>query len=157
MTDKQLRSLNKTQLFSLLHQQELEIERLTEENAKLTDHNFNLEQAGSLAEASLAVSNVIQAAQSAADIYLESIRQVEADKLEALEKLEDEAKARAFREIARKNAESEAYIERLVIDMLRMFDSQVSSFASMKEELTELVNRNKLQHLITGNRADDNK
>ena len=149
MTDKQLRSLNKTQLFSLLHQQELEIERLTEENAKLTDHNFNLEQAGSLAEASLAVSNIIEAAQSAADIYLESIRRVEADKLEALDKLEDEAKARAFREISRKNAESEAHIERLVIDMLRMFDSQVSSLASMKAQLTEVINSNDLGHIIS--------
>jgi hypothetical protein len=60
MTDKQLRSLTKTQLFSLLHKQEVEIERLSAENAKLSEQTLNLENAGSLAEVSVLVSGVIE-------------------------------------------------------------------------------------------------
>ena len=150
MTDKQLRSLSKTQLFSLLHKQEIEIERLSTENAKLSEQTLNLEKAGSLAEASLLVSGVIEAAQTAADVYLDSIRKVETEKLETISKLEEEAKARALRTLELKNAESTARIERLIIDMLQFFDNQVSNLAVMKEELTELINRNDLQHLIPG-------
>ena len=153
MTDKQLRSLSKAQLFNLLHQQELEIERLTEENAKLTEQKLNLEQVGSLAEASLMVSGIIQTAQSAADVYLDSIRKVEADKLDAITKMEEEAKARALRAVEIKNAEIKAHTERLVMDILRTFDSQVNSMAAIKEELTELINKNNLQHLIPGRRV----
>ena len=151
MTDKQLRALSKTQLFDLLHKQELEIERLTEDNAKLTEQKLTLQQAGSLAEASLMVTGIMEAAQSAADIYLDSIRKVEAEKIEEVAKLEEEAKVRALRTVERKNAELRTQMERLVVDMMRVFDTQVNSMAAMKEELSELIDRNDLKHLIPGN------
>ena len=151
MTDKQLRSLSKTQLFDLLHKQEVEIERLSAENVKLSEQALSLEQAGSLAEASLLISGILEAAQKAGDIYLDSIQKVETDKLEIISKLEEEAKARALRTLELKNAESKARIERLVIEILRFFDNQVSGLAAMKEELTELLKSNELEHLIPGN------
>jgi len=156
MTDKQLRSLSRTQLFNLLHKQELEIERLSAENLKLSEQTLSLEQAGSLAEASVLVSGIIETAQNTADIYLDSIRKVEAEKLESISKLEEEAKARALRTIELKNAESKAKIERLITDILKFFDSQVNSFAATKEELTELITRNDLQYLIPGNNRTGN-
>jgi len=151
MTDKQLRSLTKTQLFELLHQQEIEIERLAAENKKLSKQKFYLEQVGSLAEASVTVSGIIDAAQTAADVYLESIRNVEAEKLEAIVRLEEEAKVRAVKDAEARSAELMARVERLVMDMLRAFDSHVSSMGEMKEELTLLINKNDLRHLIPGN------
>ena len=150
MTDKQLRTLSKTQLYELLYQQELEIERLNEENKQLAKQKFHLETAGSLAEASLTVTGIMQAAQSAADIYLESVRNIEDEKLLAVARLEEEAKLRAVRMVEIRNAESLAKMERLVVDILRAFDCHVSSMASMKEELTELIKANELQHLISG-------
>jgi len=157
MTDKQLRSLSKIQLFNLLHKQEVEIERLSAENLKLSEQTTSLEQAGSLAEASLLVGGILEAAQKTADVYLDSIRKVETDKLESISKLEEDAKTRALRTMELKNAESEAQIERLVIDMLQFFDSQVSSLSLMKENMTELINKNDLQYLIPGNSRTDNK
>ena len=157
MTDKQLRSLSKAQLFSLLHKQEVEIERLNAENTKLSEQMLSLERAGSLAEASLLVSGIIAAAQNAADIYLDGIQNIETEKLDAVTKLEEEAKARALRTVEIKNAESKAVIERLVRGILRFFDNQVSSFAAMKEELTELIKKNDLQYLIPGNSRTDKK
>ena len=150
MTDKQLRSISKTNLLSLVHQQELEIERLAAENAKLEEQKFSLENAGSIAEASMIVSGIIEAAQSAADVYLDSIRKVEAKNLDTVAKQEDEAKLRALRTIERQNAETLAHIERLVSDILKTFDNQVSSMAAMKEDLTTLLNKNNLQHLLAG-------
>lgn len=157
MTDKQLRSLSKTQLFDLLHRQEIEIERLNTENSKLSEQSISLEQAGSLAEASVLLSGIMEAAQNTADVYLDSIRKVEAEKLEAVSKLEEEARARALRTVELKNAESKARLERLVTDILKFFDSQVSNFAIMKEELTELINKNNLQYLIPGKNRTDSK
>jgi len=156
MTDKQLRSLSKTQLYSLLHKQELEIERLGAENIKLTEKSVSLEQAGSLAEASMIVSGIMEAAQSAADIYLDSIQTVETERLESIEKLEEEAKARALRTIELKNAETKARMERLVTDMLQVFNHQLETLASLKDELMELINKNELQFLIPGkNRTEE--
>ena len=155
MTDKQLRSLSKIQLYSLLHKQEVEIERLSADNVKLTEQMLSLEQAGSLAEASLLVSGIMNAAQNAADIYLDSIQKVEEDKLQSISRLEEEAKVRALRTVELKNAETKARIEMLVSDMLQIFDSQVNKFAAMKDELTDLINKNKLQHLIPGNNRTD--
>jgi len=151
MTDKQLRSLSKTQLYSLLHKQEVEIERLGAENVKLAERTVSLEQAGSLAEASMIVSGIIEAAQSAADIYLDSIQTVEADRLESIAKLEEEAKARALRTLELKNAETKARTERLVTDMLQVFNNQLKTLAALKDELMELINKNELEFLIPGN------
>jgi hypothetical protein len=70
--------------------------------------------------------------------------------MDTISKLEEEAKARALKTLELKNAESTARIERLIIDMLRFFDNQVSNLAVMKEELTELIDKNELQHIIPG-------
>ena len=150
MTDRQLRSLSKTQLLSLLHKQEVEVERLLAENGKMSERTLCMEQAGSLAEASIIVSGIVEAAQNAADVYLDSIQKVEADKLESIAKLEEEAKERALRTLELKNAETKARLERLVIDMLRMFDNQLSNLAALKEELMELIINNEVEYLIPG-------
>ena len=150
MTDKQLRSLSKTQLFDLLHKQEVEIERLNAENVKLSEQALGLEQAGSIAEASLLVSGILEAAQKAGDIYLDSIQKVETDKMELIKKLEEESKIRVQKALELKNAESKARIERLIIEILQFFDNQVSGLAAMKEELTELIKTSELEYLIPG-------
>jgi len=156
MTDKQLRGLSRTQLYELLHQQETEIDRLNVENAKLSEQKLSLEQAGSLAEASIVVSGIIQSAQSAADVYLESVRNVEANKVEEIARLEEDAKARALQAVEIKNAEAKAQMERLVLDMIRNFDKQVNTLVEMKEELSGLISRNDLKHLIPGeSRVED--
>ncbi|MCL2151543.1 MAG: hypothetical protein FWH57_01065 [Oscillospiraceae bacterium] len=150
MTDKQLRSLSKMQLLSLLHKQEVELERLSADNAKLSERALCLEQAGSLAEASIIVSGIVEATQKAADVYLDSIQKAEADKLESIAKLEEEAKERALRTLELKNAETKARLERLVTDMLRMFDNQLNNLAALKDELMELIMKNDIEYLIPG-------
>jgi len=157
MTDKQLRSLSKVQLFQLLHEQELEIERLTAENEKLSEQRLSLEQVGTLAEAAITVSGIVEAAQSAADVYMDSILKLEADKLAAIPKLEEEARQRAVKAAELKNAESKAQIDRLLIEMLGAFDSQLYHMSAMKEELSELMSKNDLYHLISDKKAKEHE
>lgn len=93
--------MDKMQLLNILRQLELEIEnknKLVETLAaeknelakRLEDRRLSLEKAGSLAEASLLVSGVIQSAQEAADVYLDNIKRLEAEKISAASTIEAE-------------------------------------------------------------------
>ena len=86
-------------------EQRKEMERLITERDELASASkaagnkqpsqLPLENPGSLAEASLSVSGVLKAAQEAADVYLENIRLLEAEKAAEAEKIEKEAMERA--------------------------------------------------------------
>ncbi|MEE1057695.1 MAG: DNA repair protein [Acutalibacteraceae bacterium] len=82
MTDKELRKLSRAELLEMLIIQTKEVERLGKEleeaNHKLEDRRILLEKAGSIAEASLMLNDVFEAAQRAADQYLDNIRQFDA-------------------------------------------------------------------------------
>ena len=74
MKEKDLRKLSRYQLLDLLVTQteradELQ-KKLDELENELTLREFNMSQLGSLAEASLQISGVIEAAQESADMYL---------------------------------------------------------------------------------------
>lgn len=77
MTDKQLRKLSRGDLLQLLLEQIKENERLREQVAELSrqlnERKIVLEKAGSIAEASLMLNGVFEAAQAAVDQYLENI------------------------------------------------------------------------------------
>lgn len=74
MTDKELKKLNRAQLLELLIDQSHEIDRLQtaldEAKQKVKDRELMLEKCGSIAEASLAITEVFERAQEAADLYL---------------------------------------------------------------------------------------
>lgn len=83
MTGKELRRLSRSELIELLLAQTIKVEKLEEEVAdlkeKLADRVVTMEDAGSIAEASLRLEGVFEAAQKAADVYLENIRRMEAE------------------------------------------------------------------------------
>lgn len=85
MTDKEVKKLKRAELLEMLIEQTEENERLRAKisalEGQLSQRQIILEESGSIAEASLRLSNVFAEAQSAADQYLESIRK----KNEALE------------------------------------------------------------------------
>ncbi|MGM9613972.1 MAG: DNA repair protein [Oscillospiraceae bacterium] len=78
MTDKQLRKLKRSELLELMIAQEKEIRALREEldaaNARLQEREIVLREAGSIAEASLRLNHVFEAAQAAANQYLQNVR-----------------------------------------------------------------------------------
>ena len=80
MTDKEFKRLSRSQLIEIIYQLQLKQEELTEENEKLSkalaDRRMIVSEAGNIAEAALAIHNVMQAAQDAAAHYLEEIRRM---------------------------------------------------------------------------------
>ena len=78
MTEKELRRLSRTDLLEMLLEQSKEVQRLQQEleetKQKLEDRRLMEQEAGSVAEAALRINKVFEAAQQAADQYLENIR-----------------------------------------------------------------------------------
>ena len=73
-----LSKLKKKELLEIMLRQGEEIDSLRKQvaelEAKLEDYNFKIYKAGSIAEASLAVTDIFKEAEKAAKIYLENIR-----------------------------------------------------------------------------------
>lgn len=77
-TKNPLRKLSKLELLELLARQEQELQdlrkELAEKDAQLAQRRILIERSGSIAEAALQLNEVFEAAQRAADQYLESVR-----------------------------------------------------------------------------------
>lgn len=78
MTDKELKRLNRAELLEMLIEQIKENEdlrsQLEEANEKLSRRRIAVESSGSIAEAALKLNGVFEAAERAAEQYLENIR-----------------------------------------------------------------------------------
>ena len=83
MTPTKLRRLGRAELLELLLEQSKEVERLHKRIKKLEhqleERQLQVSQAGDLAQASLAVNGVMEAAQNAARQYLDNIAAMEAE------------------------------------------------------------------------------
>lgn len=78
MTDNELKHMSRADLLEILLAQSREIERLRDEVAELNDRleerEILMSRSGSIAEASLRLNRVFEAAQKAADQYVDSVR-----------------------------------------------------------------------------------
>lgn len=83
MTDKELQKLKRPELLEIMLNLKSDLDKEKEENqklkAKLDEKNIALEKSGSIAEASLELSGIFNAAQEAADVYLNNVRKMHAD------------------------------------------------------------------------------
>lgn len=105
MTEKDLKKLNRYQLLEMLVIQteradELQ-KRLQEAQEKLDARDVQMTVVGSIAEASLHLGGVFEAAQNAADIYMDAVKaraaQIEADATRRAEEILSEAERKAKR------------------------------------------------------------
>ena len=78
MTDKELKKLTRAELLEMLLIQSREKQHLEEElqevKRKLEEKEIRIAESGSIAEAALKLSGVFEAAQKAADQYLENVK-----------------------------------------------------------------------------------
>ena len=78
MDDKEFRKLRREDLIEIIYQYQRRDQKLTQENEmlrrQLEDRRIRLQKAGSIAEAAMALSGVFEAAQKAADLYLQSLQ-----------------------------------------------------------------------------------
>ena len=107
MTDKEFKRLSRAQLIDIIYELQLKQEELAAENERLSkalaDKRLRISQVGNLAEAALEIHNVMQAAQEAAEHYLEEVR-LRADNEEQLILSEAKEKAAAILAKAEKEA-----------------------------------------------------
>ena len=117
MNDKELRKLNRQDLLRLLLEAEKEKRRLSEAledaQAQLEDRRLRLSEAGNLAQAALNLNGVFEAAQRAADEYLDNVRaeserQLEESRRAAVERLERSRRMLAETESRCREAEAAA-------------------------------------------------
>ena len=99
MTDKEFKRLSRFQLIDIIYQLQVKQEELQEENRKLKeeleDKRIRVSEAGSIAEAAWSVHRVIEAAQAAADHYLEEIRVMREETEETCQRLVEGAQQEA--------------------------------------------------------------
>ena len=80
-TEKELKKLSRVELLQMLVHQTKEVEKLREQleiaENKLKEKEIMLNEAGNIAEAALKINKVMEAAQAAADQYLQNIAQLE--------------------------------------------------------------------------------
>lgn len=101
MTDRELRKLSRAEMLEMLLMQSKSMEelqnRLVQVERRLKEQTPRIQKAGSIAEASLRLGGVFEAAQRSADLYLSNIK-----------KLEEEARQRV-EAAQRRQAEAEAF------------------------------------------------
>lgn len=101
MTDQELRKLKRTELLELLLTQEKENEelrrQLQEARDRLAERKLSLDEAGSIAEAAMRLNGVFEAAQAAADQYLENVRSLSEGQESRCARLEAESRQEADR------------------------------------------------------------
>ena len=80
LTEKEIKKLSRTDLLQMLIDQGEEIEKLKTELEKaqtgLKDREIKLNEAGSIADAAIAINGVFEAAQAASVQYLESVKKL---------------------------------------------------------------------------------
>lgn len=117
MTEKELKKLNRAELLELLLVQTRETERLQERLDKaeeeIASRHLRVMEAGNLAQAALAVNGVMEAAQAAAQQYLENIARMEEETRLRCEKMLVQARAEA--EQIRKNPPKHASSEEILL------------------------------------------
>ena len=113
MTDKDLRRLSRGELLEMLIAQAAENDqlknRLEQAEAQLRNRRIAIDKAGSLAEAALSLNGVFQAAEAAAQQYLENIERISGQQDAICRDLKEQAE----QEAAQIRQEAQAYSQKV--------------------------------------------
>lgn len=142
MTDKELRRLSRGELLEMLIAQAAENDqlknRLEQAEAQLRDRKIAISNAGSLAEAALSLNGVFQAAEAAAQQYLENIERISGQQ----DAICRDMKERAKQEAAEIRQQAQAYSEKAHAEADAYWKQIVSKAAKLladQEALREMI------------------
>lgn len=153
MTEKELRKLGRSDLLSLLLEQGQENQRLREQllaaQKALADRTICIDEAGSIAEASLRLNGVFEAAEQACRQYTDSIRQLSRRQEEICAQREKESREKAaqiIEDAQKQAAETTERTQKQCGDMLeeakaesqKYWDDVSNRLASLLDEHAEL-------------------
>lgn len=112
MTEKEMKKLSRTDLLQMLIDQSEEMKKLKAElekaKAELKEREIILSEAGSIAEAALAINGVFEAAQAASIQYVESVKKL-SERQDALARIKErETREKCERQVAEAQSRSAA-------------------------------------------------
>ena len=127
MTEKELRRLSRTDLLELLLAQRRENEQLRcildQTQAQLADRTIKIDNAGSIAEASLQLSGIFTAAQDSCQYYLDNIRLLSERQSQICQQMEQETKEKCDRMVAEAELKSQQCWENCSIKIKQLVES----------------------------------
>ena len=127
MTDRELRRLSRSDLLELLLAQRKENEQLRcildETQAQLADRTFKINNAGSIAEASLQLSGIFAAAQDSCQYYTENIKLLSERQAQVCIQMEQETKERCDRMVAEAEMKAQQCWENCSVKIKELVDS----------------------------------
>ena len=138
MTDKELRHLSRSELLEMLIARTAENEqlktRLEQAEAQLRDRRIAMDKAGSMAEAALSLNGIFQAADAAAQQYLENIRRISGQQDAICRSLKEKAE----KETAQIRQEAQAYSEKVHAEADAYWKQVVARAAKLLEDQNSL-------------------
>lgn len=139
MTEKEFKKLTRADLLEMLIEQQKQMEALQEKlaaaEAKLASREIVLDNAGSIAEASLQLNGIFEAAQAACEQYTENIRALSERQTEVCRKIQSESEENAAKLIA--DAESKAML--LELEGKRKYTEMVAQAETESKEYWQSV------------------
>lgn len=144
MTDKELRHMSKGDLLEIIaryqEREQVQLQEIQQLKQQLEDRRIQIENAGSIADATLHIHHVFEAAQAAADQFVEEVRAANADK---------EAQGRRIIEAAQ--AEAEAVRLQTQEDCRAMTETAKQECDAMYDQITKLLKSyEELRSLLPG-------
>ena len=143
MTDKELRRLSRSELLEMLIAQTEENDRLKirleQAEAQLRDRRIAIDKAGSIAEAALALNGVFQAAEAAAQQYLENIQRISGQQDAICRSMKEKAE----KETAQMRQEAQAYSQKVHAEADAYWKQVAARAAKLLEDqnsLREMIN-----------------
>ena len=142
MTDKEVKRMSRAELLQMLITQVEENQslqtRLEAAETQLKDRSLAVSETGTMAEAALSLNGVFQAADAAAQQYLDNIRQMQERQELLYQEAEDEAKRNADAIVA----EADAYSRKAHADADAYWEevrARVDSLLREQESLRSLI------------------
>ena len=150
MTERELRRLSRSDLLELLLAQRRENEQLRcmldQAEARLADRTIQINNAGSIAEASLQLSGVFNAAQDSCQYYLENIRLLSERQNAVCQQMEEETKERCDRMVAEAELKSRQCWENCSVKIRQLMDT----YAGLQQAMEILYSHNGSPFRIDG-------
>ena len=128
MTERELRKLNRTDLLELMLKQSRELEQLRgeleEARTQLAQREIAIDQAGSIAEASLQLNGVFAAAESACAQYMDNIKNLSGRQEALCAKMEQETRQKCEKMLADAQYQVDLYWNVVNEKVEKLLDSQ---------------------------------
>lgn len=142
MTEKELQRLNRREILEILITQMEKNEhlqqQLDEALAKLSSKQIVIQNAGSIADASLQLNGVFESAQAAAEQYLENIKRINDQQEQMAQKLQADAQKQAAAIIAEADAYS-VKTHKEADDYWQQVSDKIRSVLQQQEGLRQLL------------------